>query len=92
MIGFCLSIVVFGAMLGMRFKVLILFPALALVSIAIMAAGAARHDNVADMLIAFVSASICLQIGYLGGIVTRCRLAALDVGDKSPLRTEPVRY
>jgi len=64
-----------GAVLGMRFKVLILIPAIGLALIVILAAGVARDDNVSAILIAAVLASSFLQIGYLCGAVTRYSIA-----------------
>jgi len=69
-----------GAVLGMRFKVLILIPAIGLAWIVILAAGIAREDNVSAILIAAVLASSCLQIGYLCGIVTRYITALARIG------------
>ena len=69
-----------GAALGMRFKVFILFPAIGLALIAILAAGIARSDNVSAILIAAVLASTALQIGYLCGIATRYSVALARVG------------
>ena len=69
-----------GAALGMRFKVFILFPAIGLALIAILAAGIARSDSISAILIAAVLASTGLQIGYLCGIATRYSVALARVG------------
>jgi uncharacterized membrane protein len=69
-----------GAVLGMRFKVLILIPAIGLVWIVILAAGIARDDNVSAILIAAVLASSFLQIGYLCGTATRYSIALARIG------------
>ncbi len=69
-----------GAVLGMRFKVLILIPAIGLAWIVILAAGIARSDSISAILIATVLASTCLQIGYLCGTVTRYSVALARIG------------
>lgn len=60
-----------GTVLGMRFKVLILIPAIGLASIATLVDGIAHSHSASVILIASALASICLQIGYLCGIITR---------------------
>jgi len=75
-----LSMLLIGATLGMRFKVLVLIPAIGLASIAIFAGGIARGDGASVVLIAAVVASGGLQVGYLCGILARYRLAAARRG------------
>jgi hypothetical protein len=88
-----LLVFLLGAVLGMRFKVLILIPAIASVMIAILAGGVARGDSVSAILIAVVLASICLQIGYLSGIATRYGIALARAGRlrKASLQAESAR-
>jgi hypothetical protein len=64
-----------GAMLGLRFKVLILFPAMALALIAVLAGGMTGGDSLSAILIAAVLAASCLQVGYLCGVLARYRIA-----------------
>ena len=71
MVMLVLSMFCFGAVLGMRFKVLVLIPAIGLAFIATLAGGLVRGDKASVVLIAVVVASSSLQIGYLGGILTR---------------------
>jgi hypothetical protein len=73
-----LNVLIFliGALLGLRFKVLILFPAMALALIAAMAGGAIGGDSLPAILIIAVLAAGCLQIGYLCGVLARYRIAA----------------
>jgi len=75
-----LLVFLLGAVLGMRFKVLILIPAIAFALIAILVGGVARGDSVSAILVAVVLASICLQIGYLSGIATRYSIALARAG------------
>ena len=65
-----------GAVLGMRFKVLVLVPATALVVLLIAAAGIAHGDGAGVILLAMVLAAVGLQMGYLGGTGTRFAMAA----------------
>jgi hypothetical protein len=65
-----------GALLGMRFKVFILFPAI-LVSIGLNADIAAAHSSgLWPALLAIALSLTGLQLGFLGGLMTRCALAA----------------
>jgi len=82
-----------GAALGMRFKVFILFPAIGLALIAILAAGIARSDSISAILIAAVLASSCLQVGYLCGTVTGYSIALARIGRtrKAPLQAQSAR-
>jgi hypothetical protein len=66
-----LSTLLIGGALGMRFKVLILIPAIGLAFIANLAAGFAFSDSVSATLLTAVLASVCLQIGYLCGAMAR---------------------
>jgi hypothetical protein len=61
-----LSVLV-GAVLGLRFRVLVLVPA---IGCAILASSFFSHD-LAHGALASLFAVVGLQIGYLGGIVTR---------------------
>ena len=65
MVLLILSMLCIGAALGVRFKVLILIPAIGLAFMAIVAGGVARGDSALAILIAAVLASSGLQIGYL---------------------------
>ena len=82
------SVFLIGAALGVRFKVLILIPAIGLAFIAILAGGIARSDSASAILIAFVLASICLQIGYFCGIVMQHWLAMARAGNPHALQAK----
>lgn len=69
MLVLIVSMMLVGAVLGARFKVLILVPAIALASTANVASGIVRGDSVSTILIAAAIAAVGLQIGYLCGIV-----------------------
>ncbi len=82
-----------GAVLGMRFKVLILAPAFGVTIIAVFAAGMARSEDLPAILLAELLALICVQIGYLGGVLTRYTMTPTQAGSrrKAPLQTESSR-
>ena len=75
-----LLVFLLGAILGMRFKVLVLIPVIAFALIAILVGGVTRGDSASAILIAIVLVSIGLQIGYLSGIATRYTIALARAG------------
>ena len=58
-----------GTVLGLRFKILALVPAIAVSTVAILAAGVAQGESRWPILLALVSAATALQLGYLLGTV-----------------------
>lgn len=62
-----LLMLLIGFALGLRFKVLVLLPAMGLVWMAYLAVGLIRSDGVSMILVAGMLAAICLQVGYLVG-------------------------
>jgi hypothetical protein len=77
---FILPVFLTGALLGMRFKVLILIPAVGMVVIAVLWVGILHGDSVSAMFIRAMLAWSCLQMGYFCGIVTRYRFALARIG------------
>ncbi len=69
MILLAFSALFFGGALGLRFKVLVLIPALPLVFVAIAAIGLVDGNSIATIAIAVVVAGFCLQVGYLVGAI-----------------------
>jgi hypothetical protein len=66
----------FGAALGLRFKVLVLFPAI-LISLAVNAGISAAQDNgLQPTLLIMAFSIIALQLGFVGGISTRHFMSA----------------
>jgi hypothetical protein len=65
-----------GAALALRFRVLILVPAIGLAGAASIAGGVARGDSASAILTAAVIAAVSLQIGYVCGIVVQHAIAA----------------
>ena len=64
-----------GAILGLRYKVLILIPAFVLSSVAIFGTGMARSDNPSSILLTVFLAITALQMGYIAGALI-CSLVA----------------
>jgi hypothetical protein len=60
--------VVVGITLGLRFKVLVLVPAIALAVILMLIVGLADGDSFWSILLAILILSIFIQLGYLVGI------------------------
>lgn len=60
-------ILLIGAMLGIRFNVLVLLPATVLVSAATLSAGVVYYNGPWSTLITAVLAIAALQVGYLVG-------------------------
>ena len=69
-----------GALLGMRFKVLILVPAICLALLAILAVGISSSVSFSFIALAMVLAAACLQLGYLIGIAARYAMAGARAG------------
>jgi hypothetical protein len=71
-----------GAALGLRFRFLILIPAICLTIICIAGGGIAQADRIGTMILTIVLVSTALQIGYLFGVVTRGAIAWLRVPER----------
>ncbi len=60
-----------GMMLGQRFKVLVLMPAIAIALVIAVGAGVARADPLWSIVLIAAATATSLQIGYLVGIGIR---------------------
>jgi len=76
-----------GAVLGMKFRVFILVPAIGFASVIILADGIACGTSVSGIVIAVLIASSCLQVGYIFSIAARYRIALARSGRKVSLRS-----
>jgi membrane protein DedA with SNARE-associated domain len=65
----------------MRFKILVLIPAVGSALVVIFAGGLARSNGLSAILIAAILASGCLQIGYVCGAVVRETLMQQRAGN-----------
>ena len=68
---FTMTAVLIGALLGQRFKVLILFPAIVIGLATILGFGMAQNSNLSSTLLLMALTITALQMGYLGGAVIR---------------------
>jgi hypothetical protein len=60
-----------GAVLGQRFKFLVLIPGMGVMLPLVAAAGVVRADPFGQIVFAMIAAAIGLQVGYLAGIGIR---------------------
>jgi hypothetical protein len=73
-----------GAVLGMRFKVLILAPAFLIGSVTILGTGLAQNNSLWSILLGMVLVMAALQMGYLAGTVIRFVIAGARVRKRLP--------
>jgi hypothetical protein len=89
MIALCSSLV--GAVMGTRFRVQVLFPAAMLGCAMVTAVAVLKGSAVSSAIVAATVCVISLQIGYLGGLVTRFYMAASRVTSHRALHSTTVR-
>jgi len=79
-----------GAVLGMRFKVLVLVSAIGFASIIVFAAEIIRGESLRVTLVTVMLTLIALQIGYLGSILARYAVWSLraSLQSKASLHAE----
>jgi hypothetical protein len=68
-----------GAALSVRFRVLILFPAIGLAVIGTAAVGIGHGDHVGAVMLTIALVAAALQIGYFFGLITRAVIASFGV-------------
>jgi hypothetical protein len=71
MIILAMTAIIIGALLGQRFKVFILVPAIAIGSAATFGIGMAHNNSLWSIVLTMVLAMSALQMGYLGGVIIR---------------------
>ena len=84
MIVLALAAVLIGAILGLRFKILALVPAILFGSASTLSIGIAYGNGVWPVLLAVVLAVTMLQIGYLGGALANSAITVARVRKASP--------
>ncbi len=72
-----LVLVLAGAALGMRFKVLILVPAVLLTMLFAAVFGVARGEMFSSVAIAMILLLTAIQVGYLAVILVRAKIASV---------------
>ena len=83
LIALCSSLI--GATLGTRLRVFVLAPA-TMIGVGLIATTAAiRGATVSAAITAVLVWTVCLQLGYLGGLLTRFSLAAARLAPRRPL-------
>ena len=76
MVMMAISGVLFGAVFGVRFKVLVLVPAILVGVPGIAVVGAISGASIATIVTNAITWSFALQFGYLGGLLTRSVMVA----------------
>jgi hypothetical protein len=66
-----------GAALGLRFKVMILVPALTLTMLFAAMVGVTRGDQFWSVAVAMILLGTAIQVGYLAGILIRAKIASV---------------
>ncbi len=69
--------VVVGIVLGLRYKILILVPAVSLAIMFAVMSGIARGDRVWSILLAMAILGTAVQFGYLAGIMIRAAVGSI---------------
>jgi len=87
MILFTLSILT-GAVLGMRLRVLILVPAISFLVFGIAGIGTIRGDAFTSIVSTMLLAAICIQMGYIGGSLSRFAMAATRLPSRREATTQ----
>lgn len=80
-----------GAVLGLRFKFLILLPITGVFVAAIVAEAVARSDSAGHVALAAVLVMVGLQVGYLAGVATRCLMVLARTPSRETVRQHPAR-
>jgi hypothetical protein len=78
--GIALSI---GVVLGLKFKILALVPAITASFLAVLAQGIAQSDSIWRISVAIVIAVLGLQIGYVAGLSVREAIRSRSHGRSS---------
>ena len=89
MIVLCSSLI--GAVMGTRFRVQVLFPAATVGCAMIAVVALLKGSAVSSAIIAAITCVFSLQIGYLGGLLTRFYMAASRITSRRSLRSTAVR-
>lgn len=89
MIALCSSLI--GAVLGIRFRVQVLFPVAIFSIVTVTSVAAFKGSAVSSAILAVIVSVISLQLGYLGGLFTRFAMAASRVASLRSLPSTTVR-
>jgi ABC-type sulfate transport system permease subunit len=81
-----------GATLSLRFKFLILLPAIGLAVVGTAVVGIAHADRVGAVVLTIVLTAAALQIGYVFGVVTRTVIASFSVPQRRAVMVEKLGH
>jgi hypothetical protein len=73
-----------GVALGLRFKFMILFPAISFAVIGVVVVGIANGNHIGPVVLTIVLVSVALQIGYFFGLLARGAIASLGTRERNP--------
>jgi hypothetical protein len=77
-----------GAALSLRFKVLILPPAIGLTVVGTAGVGIAHGDRIGTVILTIALVAVAMQIGYLFGLVARAIAASPGVSERKAVMVE----
>jgi uncharacterized membrane protein len=89
MIALCSSLI--GAVLGTRFRVHVLFPAVLLGLVIVAIVAVIKETSFTSALAAVAIYAVSLQFGYLGGLFVRFCMTAVRTPSHRSLRSTTVR-
>jgi hypothetical protein len=81
-----------GATLSLRFKFLILLPAIGLAVVGTATAGIAHGESIGAVIVKIALVAAALQMGYLSGLVTRAAIAWFGVPDRKAVVVEKLGH
>jgi len=73
-----------GTVLALRFRVMILVPAIAIAFVAVLALGFVQHDSWLRIGLAIVLVTTCLEVGFLLGVGLSCFLLVTRISRLNP--------
>jgi hypothetical protein len=81
--------VVVGIVLGLRYKILILVPAVLFATVLAIAVGMGRADSFWSIVLTTVALVTAVQLGYLAGVVIHAAIAAIRPPRKDGVSGKP---
>jgi hypothetical protein len=79
---FTIGSMLFGALLGMNFRALVLAPAILLATAVVTATGIAGGEGARTLFLTMVVVAASLQTGYIAGGILRSMVSAPRVGNR----------
>jgi hypothetical protein len=89
MIAICSLLI--GAVLGTQYRVPVLYPATIFGVVLVAGIAVLKGSPVPTLMIALGTWAICLQLGYLGGLITRYCLEATGLAPQRSLHSTIAR-